>query len=135
MTQDSDCPVDCGGNSKRGKRAQGVKVTADPPAPGGAGLEEEGGEGGVEEGEEEEDMGEPTFGVFVKYMLRTRGLLAFALHRYCPTTRQHYVITMPPAALVLHEMDFAFVLTPGGPLLPQQEKVMRKEGLGTTLWG
>lgn len=77
-----------------------------------------------EEGEEaeEDDVSEPTFGVFVRYMLRTRGLLPFALHRYCPSSQQHYVVTMPRANLLLHSMDFAYVLTPAGPLTPQQEK-------------
>jgi hypothetical protein len=78
---------------------------------------------GEEDGEaEEEDVSKPTFGVFVRYMLRTRGFLPIALHRYCPLSLQHYVVTMPRASLCLHPMDFAYVLTPAGPLAPQQEK-------------
>lgn len=75
----------------------------------------------AEEEEGEDDVSEPTFGVFVRYMLRTRGLLPFALHRYCPSSQQHYVVTMPRATLLLHSMDFAYVLTPAGQAQHEEE--------------
>lgn len=58
---------------------------------------------------------------------QTQGLLPLGLYRLCPSTSQHYVVTAPPAALLLEPSDHAFVLTPGGGLLPQQEAQLQED--------
>ena len=56
-----------------------------------------------------------------------QGLLPLGLYRLCPATSQHYVVTAPPATLVLEPSDYAFVLTSSGGLLPQQEVQLRAD--------
>ena len=48
---------------------------------------------------------ERTFGRLVPYLLKTTGLIAFALYRRCPFTDQQYVATGPKFDAILSDVS------------------------------